>query len=93
MSWTRGGQNLACNPTRYLISQDGCMFVLEIPIVELSDAGLYSMHATSPSGVKVTVTFSLNVNVDAGSEKIDIQKLISSIEVRFWSVQLYQTPN
>ncbi len=83
MSWIRGGKNLACNPGHYRISQDDCMFVLEIPTVELSDAGLYSMHATSPSGVKVTVTFCLNVNMDAGSEKIDIQRLIASIEVRF----------
>ena len=84
MSWNRGSKNLALDSDKYHISQDCCLFVLEIPVVQASDAGVYTLHAlSSPLGNKSSACFILNINTEGGNEKIDINKLVASIEVRF----------
>ena len=84
MSWNRGSKNLALDSDRYHISQDCCLFVLEIPVVQASDAGVYTLHALStPLSNRSSVCFILNINPEEGNEKIDINKLVASIEVRF----------
>ena len=81
MSWFRGSKNLTHVSDKYSISQDGCLFVLEIPTVHATDAGLYTLHALSSSGNKRSVSFVLNVIVDEGTETIDMAKLVASLEV------------
>ena len=84
VSWNRGSKNLALDSDRYHTSQDCCLFVLEIPVVQASDAGVYTLHAlSSPLGNKSSACFILNINTEEGNEKIDINKLVASIEVRF----------
>ena len=84
MSWNRGSKNLALDSDRYRISQECCLFVLEIPVVQASDAGVYTLHAlSSPLGNKSSACFILNINAEEGNEKIYIIKLAASIEVRF----------
>ena len=79
VSWTRGGKNLLHASDRYNISQDGCLFLLEIPTVHATDAGLYTLHALSPSGNKCSVSFVLNITVEGGTETIDMAKLVASL--------------